>query len=227
MGVDTENEPVYIDKYPDTCPVCQHKAEIKKLGNEVRLYPPAGPVTLNKLQIFYECPNRLCASRFIIEYSRGWNSGNQVIFYEEKVYPGILTVRGVAKEVALEFGDYAKIFTQAEKAHSYGLLEVSGIAYRKALEYLVVGFCIKENPQSEGAILKSKLGQCINNYIKDPDIKACAERSVWLGNDEAHVVRAHPNYDVEDLRQLIELTEHYISFELKKEKYKARINKPK
>ena len=50
------------------------------------------------------------------------------------------------------------------------------------------------------AILKATLGACISNYIKDDRLTTLARAATWLGNDETHYVRQHPDYTLKELK---------------------------
>ena len=107
--------------------------------------------------------------------------------------------------------NFVKIYNQALAAETSGLNEIAGLGYRKALEFLIKDFVIHEHPNDKEAIKKMFLGNCIKTYIDDPRIKTLAERSIWLGNDEAHYVRKHTDRDVNDMKSFIKATEYSIS----------------
>lgn len=56
-----------------------------------------------------------------------------------------------------------------------------------------------------------------------PDIKEMAKRAVWLGNDETHYVRKWEDKDIQDLKNLIDLTVYFISMTLKAKKYREEM----
>ena len=60
---------------------------------------------------------------------------------------------------------------------------------------------------------------CINDYVTDTNIKECARRATWLGNDETHYERRWNEHDIEDLKVLIDLTKNWIDNELLTEHY--------
>ena len=72
--------------------------------------------------------------------------------------------------------------------------------YRKAIEFLVKDYTIHKSPNSKDAILKATLGACISNYIKDDRLTTLARAATWLGNDETHYVRQHPDYTLKELK---------------------------
>jgi len=96
-----------------------------------------------------------------------------------------------------------------------GLDQITGVGYRKALEFLIKDYLISLNPDKEEKIKKKSLGNCIKDGVTDSHIKAVAERAVWLGNDETHYVRKWEDKDVSNLKDLIDLCIHWIEAEIK------------
>jgi len=91
--------------------------------------------------------------------------------------------------------------------------QITGVGYRKALEFLIKDYAIKNNPSEEKSIKKTPLMQVINKHIGDTNIKNVAKRAVWLGNDETHYIRVWEDKDLSFLKQLIDLTIHWIEAE--------------
>ena len=109
---------------------------------------------------------------------------------------------------------FVTIYQQAESAENHSLSEICGLGYRKALEFLIKDYCIFLHPDNEEAIQKKFLSNCIKDYIDNPRIKALAEASAWLGNDETHYIRKHPAYSISDLKVFINATVAFIDSEL-------------
>jgi hypothetical protein len=66
------------------------------------------------------------------------------------------------------------------------------------------------------------LGTCIEEYVKDANIKVVAKRATWLGNDETHYERRWKDKDLNDLKTMINLVQHWIQAEhLTKEALKS------
>ena len=105
---------------------------------------------------------------------------------------------------------FVKIYNQAYAAETYGLDEMAGLGYRKALEFLVKDFSIYERPDIAEEIKVKPLMQCIKNYIDNASIVTLAERSAWIGNDEAHYVRKQENRDVNDMKAFIQAIVYFI-----------------
>lgn len=112
----------------------------------------------------------------------------------------------VSDEIIAISPSFHQIYKQAEIADSVGLDQISGLGYRKSLEYLIKDFCIHYNKDKSESIKKAMLAQVISNYIGDTNIKDCAERAAWLGNDETHYEKRWLDKDINDLKKLICLT---------------------
>lgn len=108
---------------------------------------------------------------------------------------------------------FIEIYRQAEQAAQLGLMELVGMGYRKALEFLIKDYLIAEQPATQIAVEKATLGQCIDNYVQDPRIQKAAKHASWLGNDETHYQRRNATGDLDDLKQLMKLTMHWIAME--------------
>lgn len=107
-----------------------------------------------------------------------------------------------------------KIYNEAFIAEQGGLLEICGVGYRKALEFLIKDYAIKRHPDKQGEIEKKMLAACIKDYVSDEKIKKVAIRAVWLGNDETHFIRKWEGKSLNDLKGLISLTLHWIEAEI-------------
>lgn len=106
--------------------------------------------------------------------------------------------------------NFVKIYNQAEQAEAAGLDEIAGLGYRKSLEFLIKDFAIHEHPDEEEAIKNKPLAQCIKSYISDERITTLAERSAWIGNDEAHYIRKQEDRDVSDMKTFIQAIIYFI-----------------
>lgn len=107
---------------------------------------------------------------------------------------------------------FIEIYHQAEKAEQAGLSEICGMGYRKALEFLIKDYLIKNNPESEEEIAGELLSPSINR-IENSKIKTLAKGSAWLGNDECHYIRKHEDYSIDDLKVFINAVVAFINSE--------------
>ncbi|MEI8245103.1 MAG: hypothetical protein WCI51_04685 [Lentisphaerota bacterium] len=113
---------------------------------------------------------------------------------------------------------FAEIYSQAALAESIGYNHLVGIGYRKALEFLIKDWLCKKLPDKEGEIGKKNISQCIKEYVEDANLKICASRAIWLGNDETHYIREWSDKDIEDMKTLLKLTLYWLSAHIGSEK---------
>ena len=109
--------------------------------------------------------------------------------------------------------DFTELYNQAYQAEMYDFKLICGSGYRKALEFLVKDYAIMKHPDKESDIIKSSLSQCISEYISNTDIQDIAKASAWIGNDEVHYERKHPEYSFDDLKAFIQSIVSYIEME--------------
>lgn len=211
---------VEYDHTPDVCPQCHHALNPKILQATV-----SGDIATpgTRLEIAFKCTHRNCQSMFIGQYVRRQlhqASGKMVgTFYFQKAVPISFQVPNIFPEVEEISPSFKTIYTQASAAESYGLDEISGVGYRKALEFLIKDYCIHKDPDNEEGIKSAFLGSVINEHVNDANLKACAQRAAWLGNDETHYVRKWEDKDISDLKVLIDLSCVWVRSNVLTEKY--------
>lgn len=188
----------YLSKLPGECPYC-HKS----------VYPnPLGVnITMECLEIIFKCPNQSCGKAFI-----GYYDFNSVYQFN---HCNIGTVQPVnfSEEIKNISPNFVEIYNEANASEHYNLLQICGVGYRKALEYLIKDYLIGKHEEEEGKIKSKFLGDCIKENISNSNIKIVAERATWLGNDETHYVRLWEGKTIEDLKKLINLTVRWIEME--------------
>jgi hypothetical protein len=160
------------------------------------------------LEHVFRCPRNDCERLFIARYTQS-HAGYS--FFESvplKVAPNKWsdTVKRVSPR-------YCDIYDEASSAEQQGLKLVCGPGYRKALEFLVKDYLCAAHPARAEDIKREPLAKCIRDFIENPKIVATATRAAWLGNDEVHYLRAWEDKDLKDLKNLIDLTVHWIEIE--------------
>lgn len=215
---DLLNDYKQISELPDTCPVCQHGISpeyfMLYFKKDSKAYLQCG------------CPRENCASLFTVEYAQRidnpYNQNHPYII--ENYYPKSNKTISFPKEIENLSLDFIEIYQQASRAESEGLNLICGAGYRKALEHLVKDYAISLKGEEDRKKIQSMpLQQCVQKYISEESIKDMAEMAIWLGNDETHYVKKWANKDIDDLKNLIDLTVYFLSMSLKAEKYKAEM----
>ncbi|MFR0693421.1 hypothetical protein ACLUTX_28785 [Enterobacterales bacterium AE_CKDN230030158-1A_HGKHYDSX7] len=207
---------VYADVAPNVCPWCKHAIHAeKRIAFQV--------TQLNyrdRYHAVFQCPRDECQLGFMAEYVYGINT------YElKKAFPKLSDLPKVEAEVAEISTAFVEIYQQASIADSQDLDQVSGVGYRKALEFLIKDYCCHKQPEKSEEIKRATLSQVISNYVENGNIKGCAVRAVWLGNDETHYVKKWEDKDINDLKMLINLTCAWIKTEVLTEKYMKEMEK--
>lgn len=142
-----------------------------------------------------------------------------------KLIGGNLKFTDFSKNINEASPNFVKIYNQSEHAEKENLEEISGIGYRKALEFLIKDFLIAKNPEKEDEIKRKFLGNVIKDYLDNERIKGIAERASWLGNDETHYTKVWNDKDVHDLKKMINIIVNYIDTELLTDSYLESMQK--
>ncbi|MGH9343607.1 MAG: hypothetical protein ACRD19_07595 [Terriglobia bacterium] len=198
---------------PDTCPLCHTKVDPRTLSAVVKR-----PRNKGQLQVIFQCTSALCDSLFISYYSSAIPNNTQIYTFERSA-PSTAHTISFRDEVSEVSPVFVEIYNQTLAAEAANLQHLTGIGLRKALEFLIKDFAIKEHVPDQATIEKIQLGPCIEKYVDDGNIKNCAKRAAWLGNDETHYVRKWTDKDVGDLKILIDLTVNWITNVLLTRKY--------
>src|SRR5207249_9273718 len=101
---------------------------------------------------------------------------------------------------------FCTIYQQAADAESYGLDQVCGVGYGRALEFLVKDYAKRDNPDSAEQIERASLAVCIQNFMTDPAIRDSTDLARWARNEETHYIRRYAGRDIKDLKRLVALT---------------------
>ena len=200
--VRTDSGKVFIEGLPNKCPFCHNRIT----PNIIFGYKKSGFL----MDVFLVCPDKDCHNTFVGKYGNG---DSLYYYFLNKVTKGNILEAEFDDAVKTLSDSFVTIYNQAFYAEQEGLLEICGVGYRKALEFLIKDYAIDKNPEDKEEIEKKFLSACIKEYVTDNRIKIVAERAVWIGNDETHYVRRWEGRDLEDLKKLIELTVHWIQME--------------
>ena len=192
---------------PHDCPHCRHGID-PRVCSSFFLHQNGG---LTAYIIFF-CPH--CEKCFMATYHGCYSCGYSSEMFLSTLAPYSFIPMAFSDGINDISADFVSIYNQALQAEHEDLKDICGIAYRKALEFLIKDFCIHLHPESEDNIVRSSLPNCIETYIESSRIKALAKASAWLGNDETHYTRRHPDYGIEDLKAFINATVSFIDSEL-------------
>lgn len=185
----------------DYCPFC-HKHQ-KAQAEQAYL------IDASLAKAIFRCTNTECNEVFSCLYTRNTNGHYEFAYYET----GSPKFEDFGSDIETISEKFIQIFNEALVAESHNLSEISGVGFRKALEFLIKDYCSLLNKADKEKIIKMTLANVIKTYINEPRIQSIAQRAVWLGNDETHYYRKWEGKTVKDVRKLIELTVYWIKME--------------
>ncbi len=226
--IEINGDKYHLDINPEQCPIC-HFAVVPKTLIAVLSGNPDRESGVNAyMDVAFQCVRSDCSRIFIGRYaSHGWMEEDEIESFEfYEALPITFTIPDLAEEINLLSPNFAEIYGQAAAAEHYRLNQIAGVGYRKALEFLIKDYCITKHPDKAQEIKAAWITTCIATYVDDANTKLCAERAVWLGNDETHYVRRWEEKDIGDLKLLIRLTIAWIQNNLLTEKYLSDMPQP-
>lgn len=164
-------------------------------------------------KLFACCPNEGCKQHFVLTL----DSGNKFTKVNPNAKPESKAFSEIINSISSQFD---QIYNQAFHAEQMGLDQICGVGYRKALEFLIKDYLISRETDEHiiNNIKEKFLGKCIQENVQNDNIKNVAKRAVWLGNDETHYIRVWVGKDVNNLKQLIDLTIRWIENEIETER---------
>lgn len=201
-----------IDQHPNKCPRCHALIQAHPVYGQQRQQKDPGDIAL---EIAYLCGNTSCHRLFVGQFYR---PTTQHDFLLVNTLPSDEQKREFSAVLTNISENFVLIYNEAYAAEQRKLMQICGVGYRKALEFLIKDYLIQQKPDDADVIRGKLLGKCIDDHLESERIKGVAKRAVWLGNDETHYVRKWEDKDLTDLKRLIDLSAHWIeSEELTKE----------
>jgi hypothetical protein len=193
---------VNADTLPGNCPVCLRSIQPLDWGH--------GYVKGEWIDKVFQCP--ACMRLFIARY-KGERTPTGMTYKLNHLLPVTIATSEHSDVIKVVSPDFVTIFGEAEVAEKHGLKLICGPGYRKALEFLIKDYVIGSHKEKADEIKKLNLAKCITDYVSDGKVKQVAARAVWLGNDETHYERKWEDKDLNDLKNLIRLTLHWIEMD--------------
>jgi hypothetical protein len=133
-------------------------------------------------------------------------------------------------ELTQQFPDFFKIYNQSQKAQDECLDQIAGMGFRKSLEFLVTDFLLSYPPKdvSEEWLKnpKTSLGNKIEK-LENQRIQKLSKAISFIGNDETHYTRRHPEHDVESIKMFIKALLSDVENEMTLIEAEKLLNKPK
>lgn len=204
---------INLDEY---CPHCGHPGQPIVIHTQTAMLFEN---TYNIVGIFIQCPREDCG-KFSVQ-----------AFPFEKANPSYLEISNVGKkipysfkpllkndlpeEVNEKFPEFKIIYDQSLEAECIGLDQISGIGFRKSLEFIIKAYAILKDPECKEKIEKETLNNTIQNRYSDfPKIQNLAKLASWIGNDETHFVKKHTQIDIDDMKRFIRSAALFIAADM-------------
>ena len=211
LAKQTNEETITIDKV-SRCPICKLGTAPKRLktyfywdNDESKSQKPH-----DALHILYHCEH---CNELFIRRTQIYRNRNHLYEVPPAIYsPRKNTETSFSSVISSLSPQFVEIYHQAEAAEYAGYTDISGMGYRKALEFLVKDYRCMLKPDESDTIKTNPLSNAIDG-ITEERIKSLARSATWLGNDEAHYERRHKNKDVSDMKQFISALVYFIEYE--------------
>lgn len=136
----------------------------------------------------------------------------------------------ISPEIKEAFPEFISILQQSISAEEHGLDKLAGMGYRKALEFLVTDYLIfldiKDAPKDWLQDPKTTLAQKIR-YLPNERLITLAKATSYIGNDETHYTRQHPEHDIDSIKMFLKAILSDIDNERIHKEAQRIIDKPK
>jgi hypothetical protein len=219
-------EKTSIDYTVNECPHCSKGIK----ANILELYSDSFD------SIFYvyaicECP--ACNKKFFAEYNYHGYSGVEGFYHQSSTpvyYPTNKKNILIEKEIEELSRNFVKTFQEAVMVEQLNLIDLAGLAYRRAFEFLIKDYVISLTPDKEEEIINdSSVSNIISNRIPETrefvQLKEISKRVWWLGSDYAHYKKHYIDKDILDLKQCIDIVKYQIVMNLRYNHQVASIKK--
>lgn len=209
---------VRLEGVPDVCPRCHRNVHPRTVFSTILR-------ERDLCQAIFRCTHQKCQEMFVATYRNEKRTAvSRPVYGLVSVAPWSAHQTEFPVTIQEVSPTFVEIYNQAIVAESQDLPQLVGIGLRKSLEFLVKDFAVAESPQREESIRTTQLGTCIAQFVSDVNVKECAKRAAWLGNDETHYTKKWETKDVSDLKLLVKLTVNWIDNVLLTKKYIAEMS---
>jgi hypothetical protein len=216
------NVKIDINSLPDTCPICNTVIAPHILYTYV-LQNDNHNITLS--HSFFGCPK--CSKTFCVTYRISEYTSNRGVYssYPIHTLPYPENKMPISESIEKSFPVAMDLFRQAEKAENFELSDLSGMGYRKALEFLIKDALIELNIEGRENVVKLTLCQAIDKCADAPKLRKAAHAARDLGNDFAHYEQRCDADDISALKSLLKQTFYWLDAELENHKFEPTASK--
>lgn len=219
------NSKEYDDAIIDEPRQCMH---CKNTGTQIFLDSFATRGKNDEYQAIALFSCQLCGSTSV-HFMNLWRNSEIEYYSSDTTIPALKLENLVFSSIIQEkFPAFCNIYSQSEKAEDENLDQIAGMGYRKALEFLVTDYLLTypvEGVEDDWLTNpKTPLGSKISK-ISNQRIQKLAKAISFIGNDETHYTRRHPEHDINSIKAFIKILILEIENEIEFEKAEALLNK--
>lgn len=131
-----------------------------------------------------------------------------------RIVPSVPQPRAFSQHIESLSPQFCSVYNQALASETYGLDELTGMGYRKALEFLIKDYVISLHPDDAESVRTEPLARCISERISYDRLKTLAQRAAWIGNDFTHYDRRFNEYEIADLKRFIDVVVFWVEAEM-------------
>lgn len=196
-------------KVPKICPICHMPQNPEIL--ETKTSADILEVQVETI-LLARCTN--CNKYYVLPYTV--IGRNEYLTYETKYSPYKPTLNidlNFPEEIYNISERFVEIYKQSLTSEKLDLNELSGMGFRKSVEFLIKDYLIKINPDQKDKISSMHLGNAINK-IDNENIRSLAKTSNMLANDQVHYTVKYSDKDINDLKTFIKALIYYMSMEM-------------
>lgn len=187
----------HLVKVPLHCPHCGKAVEYTQKGRSYINYSDTQQIYL--ITLYAKCCNRNICCIYL----------HQMINSEVKIkligiYPETSDI--YFSETILKISpDFIKLYKDSTYAYEKNMQDLAAMGYRKSLEILVKDYAINELGHPYEQVANKSLYDSISTYLPMQELINTADVVRILGNDKTHYKVKHSQYDVETLKQYLDL----------------------
>lgn len=213
---------------PSICPVCGNSIAPKFIYSKIDGSSNSGFELSNlygtcyAAPLMYKCTHRDCGQYYLLNCIINYYAGkDSFVRWESNHYQPPVNIK-FSDEITNMSPEFVATYTQAFKAEKWELDNISGMGYRRSLEFLVKDYLSEiETPKnkndeeySKDDIYQMSLSSAIK-LLPSQDLIDISKASAWLGNDESHTFKKWEEFDVSTLKEFIDSTVAFINFKIK------------
>jgi len=213
---------------PSICPICGNSMAPKFIYSKIDGSSQSGFILdgfhglCYNAPLIYKCTHNDCGKYYLLNcIINTYSSADHFVSWESNHYQPPVNIK-FSDEITNMSPEFVTTYTQAFKAEKWELDNISGMGYRRSLEFLVKDYLSEiETPKnkkgeeySKEDIYQMSLSSAIK-LLPSQDLIDISKASAWLGNDESHTFKKWEEFDVSTLKEFIDSTVAFINFKIK------------